>query len=75
MTTARGIPPVTEPAPASIRDGTLLPATLDRYTALETALGPLSEHPLRPWMPDTTTARSTTTCPTAGSRPASPHAA
>jgi hypothetical protein len=33
------------PAPAGIRDDTLLPATLDRYTALETTLGPLPDHP------------------------------
>ena len=40
-----GIPLVAEPAPANTRDHTLLPATLDRFTALEQALGPLPEHP------------------------------
>ncbi|SEL14328.1 hypothetical protein SAMN05414137_10648 [Streptacidiphilus jiangxiensis] len=39
------MPLVTEPAPAGIRDDALLPVTLGRYTALETALGPLPEYP------------------------------
>ena len=45
LTDGTGIPLVTEPAPANTRDHTLLPATLDRFTALEQALGPLPEHP------------------------------
>lgn len=40
-----GIPLVIEPAPANTSDHTMLPATLDRFTALEQALGPLAEHP------------------------------
>ncbi|RPK63586.1 hypothetical protein EES43_11260 [Streptomyces sp. ADI96-02] len=45
LTDGTGIPLVTEPASANVRDHTLLPATLDRFTALEQALGPLPEHP------------------------------
>ncbi|MFD7095802.1 IS5 family transposase [Streptomyces xanthophaeus] len=45
LTETRGIPLVTEPAPANTRDHTLLPATLDAYRDLEKALGPLPEHP------------------------------
>ncbi|WP_336114953.1 IS5 family transposase [Streptomyces sp. PTD9-10] len=45
LTDSYGIPLVAEPAPANTRDHTLLPATLDRFTALERALGPLPEHP------------------------------
>ncbi|MFJ1550556.1 IS5 family transposase [Streptomyces sp. NPDC088246] len=45
LTDRYSIPLVTEPAPANTRDHTLLPATLDRFTALETALGPLPERP------------------------------
>ncbi|MCX5233233.1 IS5 family transposase [Streptomyces sp. NBC_00233] len=45
LTEAQGIPLVTEPAPANIRDHTLLPATLDAYRGLGNVLGPLPEHP------------------------------
>lgn len=45
LTEGAGIPLVTEPAPANTRDHTLLPATLDRFTALESTLGPLPPHP------------------------------
>ncbi|MFE3150040.1 MULTISPECIES: IS5 family transposase [unclassified Streptomyces] len=45
LTDGTGIPLVTEPAPANVRDHTMLPATLDRLTALEQTLGPLPEHP------------------------------
>ncbi len=45
LTDGTGVPLVTEPAPANTRDHTLLPATLDRFTALEQTLGPLPEHP------------------------------
>ena len=45
LTEAQGIPLVTEPAPANIRDHTLLPPTLNRYASLEKDLGPL---PMRP---------------------------
>ncbi|KJK57812.1 hypothetical protein UK12_14385 [Saccharothrix sp. ST-888] len=45
MTDRRGIPLVTEPAPANTRDHTLLPVTLDRFTTLEPTLGPLPERP------------------------------
>uniref|UniRef100_A0AAU2W5A3 IS5 family transposase n=1 Tax=Streptomyces sp. NBC_00008 TaxID=2903610 RepID=A0AAU2W5A3_9ACTN len=45
LTDGTGIPLVTEPAPANTRDHTLLPATLDRFTALEPTLGPLPKHP------------------------------
>lgn len=45
LTDGRGIPLVTDPAPASTRDHTLLPATLDRFADLEAVLGPLPEHP------------------------------
>ncbi|MFG2915096.1 IS5 family transposase [Kitasatospora sp. NPDC048298] len=45
LTDGTGIPLITEPAPANTRDHTLLPAILDRFTALEPALGPLPEHP------------------------------
>lgn len=36
---------IVEPAPANTRDHTLLPATLDRFTALKPTLGPLPKHP------------------------------
>ncbi|MFI9809059.1 IS5/IS1182 family transposase [Streptomyces sp. NPDC052301] len=45
LTDAQGIPPVTEPAPANIREHALLPGTLDRYDDLAKTLGPLSEQP------------------------------
>ncbi|MES0838483.1 IS5 family transposase [Nocardiopsis tropica] len=45
LTDGYGIPLITHPAPANIRDHTLLPATLDGYDDLATALGPLPEHP------------------------------
>ena len=45
LTDGYGIPLVTHPAPANTRDHTLLPATLDRFTGLEAALGPLPERP------------------------------
>ncbi|AVZ77880.1 IS5/IS1182 family transposase [Streptomyces lunaelactis] len=45
LTDGRGIPLVTDPAPANTRDHTLLPATLDRFADLEAVLGPLPEHP------------------------------
>lgn len=45
LTDGTGIPLVTGPTPANVRDHTLLPAALDRFTALEQALGPLPEHP------------------------------
>ncbi|WP_374106735.1 IS5/IS1182 family transposase [Kitasatospora aureofaciens] len=45
LTDGYGIPLVTDPAPANTRDHTLLPATLDRFAALEATLGPLPEHP------------------------------
>ncbi|MFD5513986.1 IS5 family transposase [Streptomyces sp. NPDC127051] len=45
LTEAQGIPLVTEPAAANIRDRSLLPATLDAYRGLEKALGPLPERP------------------------------
>jgi transposase len=45
LTDRYGIPLGTDPAPANTRDHTLLPATLDRFTDLEAALGPLPEHP------------------------------
>lgn len=45
LTDGTGMPLVIEPAPPNTRDHTLLPATLDRFTALEQALGPLPEHP------------------------------
>ncbi|MFE5948685.1 IS5 family transposase [Streptomyces sp. NPDC056480] len=45
LTEAQSIPLVTEPAPANIRDHTLLPATLDAYSRLEEALGPMPERP------------------------------
>ena len=45
LTDGYGIPLVTEPASANIRDHTLLPATLDRFASLEQALGPLPERP------------------------------
>ncbi|MFE3907417.1 IS5 family transposase [Streptomyces sp. NPDC059153] len=45
LTDGSGIPLVTEPAPANTRDHTLLPATIDRFTALEPILGPLPRHP------------------------------
>lgn len=35
LTEARGIPLVTEPAPANVRDHTLLPSTPERYAGLE----------------------------------------
>ncbi|WP_078999312.1 hypothetical protein [Streptomyces sp. WM4235] len=38
------VPLITEPAPANTRDHTLPAATLDRFTALESTLGPLPEH-------------------------------
>jgi hypothetical protein len=43
LTEAYGIPLATEPAPADIRDHTLLPATLDRYGDLAKTLGPLPD--------------------------------
>lgn len=46
LTDAYGIPLVTHPAPANIRDHTLLPATLEDYTDLAKVLGPLPEHPV-----------------------------
>ena len=46
VTDGYGIPLVTDPAPANTRDHTLLPATLDRFTALHTALGPPGLDPL-----------------------------
>lgn len=46
LTDAYGIPLVTYPAPANIRDHTLLPATLDGYEDLAKVLGPLPEHPV-----------------------------
>ncbi|WP_330241476.1 IS5 family transposase [Streptomyces sp. NBC_00525] len=45
LTDGYGIPLVTDPAPANTRDHTLLPATLDRFAALDVTLGPLPEHP------------------------------
>ncbi|MEU4116140.1 IS5 family transposase [Kitasatospora sp. NPDC028055] len=45
LTDRHGIPLVTDPAPANTRDHTLLPATLDRFAALEAALGPLPADP------------------------------
>lgn len=45
LTEAYGIPLVTEPARADIRDHTLLPANLDDYNDLAKALGPLPEKP------------------------------
>lgn len=45
LTEAYGIPLVTDPAPANIRDHTLLPATLDQYRDLGKVLGPLPEQP------------------------------
>ena len=45
LTDGGGIPLVTEPEPANTRDHTLLPATLDRFAALEQALGLLPEPP------------------------------
>ncbi|KUM96021.1 hypothetical protein AQI95_42770 [Streptomyces yokosukanensis] len=41
LTEAYGIPLVTEPAPANIRDDTMLTVTLDRYADLDKTLGPL----------------------------------
>ncbi|MEY9849018.1 hypothetical protein ABH940_006122 [Streptacidiphilus sp. BW17] len=46
LTEAYGIPLVAEPAPANIRDHTLLPATLDRYNDLAKTLGPLPDQPV-----------------------------
>jgi transposase len=45
LTDGYGIPLITDPAPANTRDHTLLPATLDQLTELETAIGPLPAHP------------------------------
>ncbi|MEU3283261.1 IS5 family transposase [Streptomyces antibioticus] len=45
LTEAYGIPLVTDPAPANIRDHTLLPGTLDQYRDLGKVLGPLPEQP------------------------------
>lgn len=45
LTDGYGIPLVTDPAPANIRDHALLPATLDRFAELQTTLGPLPERP------------------------------
>lgn len=44
LTEGHGIPLVTEPAPANVRDHILLPPTLDRYADLEKTLGPLPKH-------------------------------
>ncbi|MEU5307092.1 transposase [Streptomyces noursei] len=46
LTEAYGNPLVTDPAPANIRDHTLLPATLDHYDDLAKTLGPLPEQPV-----------------------------
>ncbi len=45
MIEAYGIPLVTDPTPANIRDHTLRPATLDQYRDLGKVLGPLPEQP------------------------------
>jgi hypothetical protein len=45
LTEAYGIPLVIDPAPANIRDHTLLPETLDHFSELAKDLGPLPEHP------------------------------
>jgi hypothetical protein len=45
LTDGYGIPLVTDPAPANIRDHTLLPRTLDHFRDLGRELGPLPEHP------------------------------
>ena len=47
LTEAGGIPLVTEPAPANVRDHALLSATLDAYSRIGEPLGPLPE---RPWL-------------------------
>jgi transposase len=44
LTDGYGIPLITDPAPANTRDHTLLPATLDQLTELETVIGPLPAH-------------------------------
>jgi transposase len=46
LTDGYGIPLVTDPAPANIRDHTLLPETLDHFDDLAKTLGPLPEHPV-----------------------------
>lgn len=53
LTEGAGIPLVTEPAPANVRDHTLLPPTLDAYAGLEKQTAPLhgktqSHRPLLP---------------------------
>jgi hypothetical protein len=45
LTEASGIPLVTDPAPANVRDHTLLRGTLDRLGDLGKDLGPLPGHP------------------------------
>ncbi|MGW0629762.1 IS5 family transposase [Streptomyces sp. NPDC002758] len=45
LTDAYGIPLVTDPAPANIRDHSLLPAALDHFDDLAKVLGPLPAHP------------------------------
>lgn len=45
LTDGYGIPLVTEPAPANTPDRTLLPATLDQLTLLQTTIGPLPPNP------------------------------
>lgn len=75
LTDGTGIPLVTEPAPANVRDHTLLPATLDRFTASNRPSGRCRSIHISPWTPATTTGSSTTTWPAAGSMPVSPRAA